>query len=53
MTRFLAEQLSSSHTYNIAKLQRDVGYSPIVSVEEGLKRLGAEMRGNEFRESRD
>jgi nucleoside-diphosphate-sugar epimerase len=53
MTRFLAEQLSSSHTYSIAKLQRDVGYSPIVSVEEGLRRLEAELRGNEFCEGRD
>jgi len=44
MTRFLAEQLSSSHTYSIAKLQRDVGYSPIVSVEEGLRRLAADLR---------
>lgn len=43
MTRFLAEQLSSSHTYSIAKLRRDVGYEPIASVDEGLSRLGAEL----------
>lgn len=43
MTRFLAEQLSSSHTYSIDKLRRDVGYEPVVSVEEGLRRLKADL----------
>ena len=43
MTRFLAEQLSSSHTYSIEKLRRDVGYEPVVSVEEGLRRLKADL----------
>lgn len=46
MTRFLAEQLSSSHTYSIKNLQRDVGYTPVVSVEEGLRRLQAELKGD-------
>ena len=46
MTRFLAEQLSSSHSYSIAKAQRDFGYTPVVSVEEGLRRLRAELEGS-------
>lgn len=44
MTRFLAEQLSSSHTYSIEKLRRDVGYEPVVSVEQGLERLADDLK---------
>lgn len=43
MTRFLAQQLSGSHHYSIAKARRDFGYSPVVSVEEGLRRLEPEL----------
>lgn len=44
MTRFLASQLSTSHSYDISKAQRDFGYKPIVSVEEGLAKLEPELR---------
>ena len=44
MTRFLASQLSSSHYYNIAAARRDFGYTPPVSVEEGLRRLEPELQ---------
>lgn len=44
MTRFLAAQLSGSHFYSIAKAQRDFHYQPVVSVEEGLKRLAEDLR---------
>ena len=40
MTRFLAEQLSTTHFYDISAARRDFGYQPRVSVIEGLKRLG-------------
>ena len=39
MTRFLAAQLSISHSYSIAAAQRDFGYRPLVSVNEGLRRM--------------
>jgi nucleoside-diphosphate-sugar epimerase len=39
MTRFLAEQLSTTHFYDISAARRDFGYQPKVSVIEGLKRL--------------
>ena len=39
MTRFLASQLSRSHWYRVEKAQRDFGFEPLVSVEEGLQRL--------------
>jgi 2-alkyl-3-oxoalkanoate reductase len=41
MTRFLAHQLSTAHWFNIDAACRDLGYSPRVSIEEGLLRLGA------------
>ncbi len=44
MTRFLASQLRSSHTYRIDKAVRDFGYSPRCSVEEGLQRFEPELR---------
>lgn len=39
MTRFLAEQLSTPHWYDISAAKRDFNYVPQVSTEEGLRRL--------------
>ncbi|MEX1230201.1 MAG: NAD-dependent epimerase/dehydratase family protein [Planctomycetaceae bacterium] len=44
MTRFLASQLSGSHYYSIAAAQRDIGYRPIVSVDEGMRRMDADLK---------
>lgn len=44
MTRFLASQLSRSHWYRIDKAQNNFGFAPLVSVEEGLRRLEPELR---------
>lgn len=38
MTRFLAEQLSTPHWYDISAAAHDFGYRPRVSVAEGLRR---------------
>jgi len=43
MTRFVAAQLSTSHTYSISKAQRDFSYQPIVSVEAGLAKYEPEL----------
>jgi 2-alkyl-3-oxoalkanoate reductase len=43
MTRFLAEQLSTSHYYNISAAKRDLGYQAEVSIAEGLRRLRASI----------
>ena len=43
MTRFLAAQLSQSHSYSIEKARRDFEYEPPVTVEEGLNRLEAAL----------
>ncbi len=44
MTRFLAEQLSTSHWYDMAPATRDFGYVPRVSMQEGLRRLAEEQQ---------
>jgi nucleoside-diphosphate-sugar epimerase len=44
MTRFLAEQLSTTHWYDMAPARRDFGYMPRVTIAEGLARLAAAYR---------
>ncbi len=39
MTRFVAEQLATAHWYDISAARRDLGYSPRVSIDEGMERL--------------
>jgi len=39
MTRFLAEELSTSHWFDISAARRELKYEPQVSMEEGLRRL--------------
>ncbi len=41
ITRFAANQLATSHYFDISAAQRDFGYTPRVSFEQGLKRLRA------------
>ena len=38
MTRFLADQLATSHFFDIGKARKDLGYEPRISTEEGLER---------------
>ena len=40
MTRFLAEQLSTPHYYDISAARQDFGYQPRVSLIAGLRQLG-------------
>lgn len=44
MTRFLAAQLSQSHSYRIDAAMRDWGYQPYVTVAEGMQRIAPELR---------
>ena len=39
MTRWVAEELATSHWFDLSAAKRDLGYAPIVSLAEGLKRL--------------
>ncbi|MBI3088350.1 MAG: NAD-dependent epimerase/dehydratase family protein [Candidatus Omnitrophica bacterium] len=39
ITRLLADELATSHYFDISKARRDLGYEPRVSLEEGLERF--------------
>jgi nucleoside-diphosphate-sugar epimerase len=41
MTRFVALNLGKSHYFSHEKAKRDFGYTPVVSIEEGLKKYFA------------
>lgn len=40
MTRFVAEELSTSHWFDISAAKKDLGYAPAVTIGQGLERLG-------------
>ena len=44
LTRFLAEQLSTTHWYDMAPATRDFGYVPRVTIAEGMRRLAETYR---------
>ncbi len=44
MTRFLAEQLSTTHWYYMGPATQDFGYKPRVTIAEGLQRLEASLQ---------
>lgn len=39
MTRFLADELSTAHWFDISAAKKDLGYKPKISIREGLIRL--------------
>ncbi len=41
MTRFVARELATSHWFNIRAAKQELGYAPLVSMEDGLQRLAA------------
>ncbi len=48
MTPFVAAQLAGSHSYSIAAARRDFGFQPIVSMDEGLRKLKEEIRNRQL-----
>lgn len=44
VTRWSAEQLATAHWYDISAAQRDLGYKPLISMQEGLQRLAHAAR---------
>ena len=46
MTRFVANELATSHWFDITAAKRDLGYSPRVSTKEGLKILEDWLKKN-------
>jgi len=47
MTRFLAGQLSTSHSYDMAPARRDFGYTELVSTREATDRLVRSLLGED------
>lgn len=45
MTRFIARSLATDHWFDKEATDRDFGYRPRVSTEEGMRRLGAWLNG--------
>jgi len=39
MTRMIASHLATAHWYDISAARRDLGYQPVVTIDEGLRRL--------------
>jgi len=39
MTRFVARQLSTCHYFDISAAKKDFAYQPLISIDEGMKRL--------------
>jgi 2-alkyl-3-oxoalkanoate reductase len=39
MTRFVAQELATAHWFDISAARSELGYTPSVSIDEGLKRL--------------
>ncbi|MDQ7826079.1 MAG: NAD-dependent epimerase/dehydratase family protein [Candidatus Eremiobacteraeota bacterium] len=39
MTRFLARELACAHWFDISAARRDIGYSPAITIREGIERL--------------
>ncbi len=46
MTKFMAKELATSHWFDISRAKRDLGYYPLVSTEDGLRRLKEWCRTN-------
>lgn len=44
MTRFVVRELATSHWFDLSAARRDLGYSPQVTIEEGLGRLEVWLR---------
>ncbi len=50
MTRFVAQELATSHWFNIQAAKRDLGYKPLVSKEQGLRHLAQWLEYTEMRD---
>jgi nucleoside-diphosphate-sugar epimerase len=47
LTRFLAEELTLPHWFNLSRARVELGYKPIVTLVEGLNRLAASFKINQ------
>ncbi len=43
MTKFVARQLSTSHYFDISAAKKDLGYTPLINIDQGMQRLKASL----------
>ena len=43
LTRFVVEEMTSTHWFDISAARRDLGYHPRVTIAEGLEKLRAHL----------
>ena len=43
MTRFLARQLATDHWFDVSAARRDLGWAPVVGLDEGFRRLAVSL----------
>jgi nucleoside-diphosphate-sugar epimerase len=43
MTRFLARQLATDHWFDVSAARRDLGWTPVVGLDEGFRRLAVSL----------
>ncbi|MFZ7126814.1 MAG: NAD-dependent epimerase/dehydratase family protein [Desulfobacterales bacterium] len=53
MTRFVAEELATSHWFDIGAARRDLGYDPAVSIDQGLRLLEEWLKSEGQRKETD
>jgi 2-alkyl-3-oxoalkanoate reductase len=46
MTRFIAEQLSTAHWFNIEKAKREIAYTPTRNIQSALLELKSQIKGS-------
>ncbi|MFN2257405.1 MAG: NAD-dependent epimerase/dehydratase family protein [Desulfuromonadaceae bacterium] len=46
ITRFVARELTTAHWFDISAAQRDLGYEPRISIEQGMENLRAYLQNN-------
>ena len=44
LTRFVVHELSTAHWFDISAARRDLGYSPAISIAQGLELLRMELK---------
>jgi 2-alkyl-3-oxoalkanoate reductase len=47
MTRFLAEQLATAHWFDLRETRAALGWTPVVDLDEGFRRVAASARSRE------
>ena len=44
MTRFVAIELAKDHYFNISKAQKDLGYKPVYTMSEAIKKTVEDLK---------